>query len=250
MKSRIAAASLALFTAGFGLDEYMPIAPRTLEVDVGYSPILTRDSWDDRFEGLTGTTHSVPLQVKYGIMEGLDVALAFAYASTGGDIGEASGVRQPELGIKYALPNTDFALSLSTILPFATGDYDVPGLSTGIIPGVLYSGMFGEYSLLAKAAYQYNMEAEGVKPHDEFVLFLKPGYAANEQLGVYLGVDARATTGGDGGYAGNQFSLVPGFTYVQNETVAYEVNVPVAVYGANYPATWGVWASVYLTFPL
>jgi hypothetical protein len=249
MKFKVATLCLGLTTAGFAMDEYMPIAPGATEVDVGYSNIMSRGAWTDEFVEATGSpmTHVIPLQVKYGISQGLDVELYLPYASQNDDAGGGSGARQPELGVKYAIPNSDFAGYLNLVLPFATGDFDVPGLSTGIAPGVVYAKTFGTYNLIAKASYQYNLEADDIKPLDVFNVYLKPGYTVSDKLGAYLGIDAKATINGDA-FSGNLFTLMPGITYMQSPTVAYEVNIPVAVYGANNPAEWGIWASVYYTF--
>ena len=251
MKMKIALLSLGLVSLGFSLDEYMPIAPKTLELDGGYSPIFGTGGYDST--GTKGSasgspmTHNVPLQVKYAIMNGLDAELAFTFASQNTDAGGASGFLQPDIALKYALPNMPFAAFVDVTLPFATGDYDVSGIPTGIAVGGVSGKTFDKIQATAKVMYKYNLKTSGVKPQDLFDVFLKPGYTISDALGAYLGIDYNMNTDGDATTSPYLISLLPGVTYTQNKTLAYEVNVPLTVAGQSNGAYWGVWASVYVT---
>lgn len=245
MNNKIAALSLALASSVFALDEYMPLNKGVLELDAGVNPV---------FPDAGGMVLGIPLQAKYGIMDGLDVELAWGYSSANDDAGGASGFGQPALGVKYKFPNLDLAAYVNLTLPFATGDYDTPGLNLGITPGVLYQLNTGAVSTILGASYQVNLEADDVKSGNVLTLLAKPSYAVTEYVGAYLGLTYAMTAESEfaGNGAGNDFnSLViwPGFTAALTKELAYEVNLPITLVDGEM-SSWGVWASVYYSIGL
>jgi len=250
MKTKIAIMSLALVSMGFCLDEYMPIAPKTLELDGGYAPSFGTGGWAGSTSySATGSpmTNNIPLQVKYAIMAGLDAELGWTFSSANNDAGGASGFMQPDLAVKYAIPNSNYGVFLDVALPFATGDYNVSGIPTGISIGGVTGQTFGKIQAVGKASYQYNLKAGGVKSQDVLDVYLKPGYSVSDALGAYLGLDYNMKTDGDATTSPYVFSILPGVTYTQSKMLAYEVNVPFNVLGQDATSSWGVWASVYVT---
>jgi Putative MetA-pathway of phenol degradation len=239
---KVAAISLALASSVFALDEYMPIAPKTLEIDAGVSHV--KPDGVDAFQG-------IPLAVKYGITADLTVELASAYSLQD----NASGLTQPAVALKYKLPNLDLAAFVNVVLPFATGDQDVPGLNLGVAPGVLYNHAFGPVSTIFGAYYQLNFESDDVKDGNVLSLLAKPSYGIDEKLAAYVGVNyvmygesELAGTGvGDDGYA---LTLSPGVTYTLSKSVAFEANIPFVVAEDNVGKSWGINALVYYTLPL
>jgi hypothetical protein len=240
MKNKVALLCLGFASAGFALDEYMPLDKGVMELDAGISYVSP--------DGGTATT-GIPLQVKYGVMPGLDVELAAEFGVAG-----SSGLDQPALALKYKIPDLDLAAYVNLILPFATGDFDAPGLALGITPGVLYNHTFTpEVSAILGASYQINLEAEDIKAGNILTLFAKPNYAVTEYVGAYLGLTyamaAEDEVAGVG--AGNESSTIklwPGFTAALTKELAYEVNLPISFVDGSM-ASWGIWGSVYYTIP-
>ncbi len=245
MKSKIAVLSLALAGSVFALDEYMPISKGALEIDVGVSHLNpTKPEGIDAFQG-------IPLAFKYGITSDLTVELASFYSLQE----NFSGLTQPGLALKYKLPNLDLAAFVNVVLPFATGDQDVPGLNLGIAPGVLYNHTFGPVSAIFGAYYQLNFESDDIKWGNELSLLAKPAFGINEQLAAYVGVnyimygetEIFGTGLGDDGY---ELSLAPGVTYTLSDKLAFEANVPFTVAENTGFRAWGINALVYYTLQL
>jgi hypothetical protein len=262
MKNKIALLSLALASSVFALDEYMPLPPKTLEVDLGVSPLFFSGGYDADGEkvdavGDPGAT-LVGLQLKYGVMAGLDVEFAWNYEKDNEDAGEAAGLLQPELGVKYAIGDMGLAVFGNLILPFATGDFDTDpsDLNLGIEPGVVYGKNYGKIQAVAKASYQLNLEnGDDFKNGNILNVYLKPGYMVDDKLAAYLGIDytsfGETEIAGTGmGDDGNLITLLPGATYVLSPEISFEGNVPLSVSGKNAAAFWGVGLFVYYTMPL
>lgn len=224
MKSKVALLSLALASSTFALDEYLPVAPDALELDVGVSH-LAPDVGD--------ASQGIPLQAKYGIMAGLDAELGLNYGING-----STGLAQPEVAAKYMLPgDMGLAAYVNFVLPFATGDFDNdPKLS--IAPGLVYGKNYGQFQAVALASYQINT-ADGVD--DNIRVYLKPGYMVNDKLAGYVGIDYNKA--GDV----NSTKLAPGITYMQSSTLSFEANVPFVVAESGAGKSWGINASVYYT---
>src|SRR5690606_14211844 len=114
MKNKIIALSLGLEGSAFALEEYMPVAPNALEVGVAVSPVFMTGSYDGDGEkvdaGGDPVRTGVGVQLKYAVMAGLDVELAWVYATYNEDAGDASGLLQPELGVKYAIGTSGIAV--------------------------------------------------------------------------------------------------------------------------------------------
>ena len=270
MKIQAALLSLGMVSAAFCVDEYQPIEKSKTEIDVGVTYIAQTGTYDhdskkvDLPSGVSPALTGIPLQVKYGIMTGLDVELAWTYAMFNKDAGDMAGFQQPDLAVKYAFEGTGFAAYLDVVLPFVTGDFDVTpsGADLGIAPGIVYGKNFGQIQAVGLVSYQYNLEnGDKVKNGDLLTVYLKPGYSVSDALAAYVGVkyqmegeaafDGTSVTDTDG----NLLTLLPGVTFTQNKMLSYEVNVPITVMGKNAPnaflnpPSWGVWASVYVTLP-
>jgi hypothetical protein len=221
---KVALLSLALASSVFALDEYLPVGPKTLEVDVGVS-YVTPEVGD--------ASAALPLQVKYGVMPGLDLEL---YTDLG--VSGSTGLTPPQVAAKYAIGATGLAGFVNVVLPFAAGDFTDAGL--GIAPGVVYGKNYGKIQAVGLAAYQINLD-EGAD--DALRIFLKPGYMVNDKLAGYVGLDYNKA--GDV----NSTKLVPGVTYTQSATLSYEANLPIVVAESGAGKSWGIWASVYYTIP-
>jgi hypothetical protein len=204
MKSRVALLCLGLVTAGFCVDEYLPIEAGKTEIDVGVSLV---------FPEVGDAAVGIPLQVKYGVMPGLDVEVAATAGVSG-----TTGLSQIDVAAKYAIGSTGLAPYIDVVLPFAVGEYADGYTGLGIAPGVVFGKNFDRIQAIAKASYQINMESEGVTPGAVLDIYLKPGYMIDSKLAAYVGLDfkmigeseAPAPIGTTAG--GNVITLLPAST--------------------------------------
>jgi hypothetical protein len=228
MKNKVAVLSLALASSVFALDEYLPIAPNALEIDVGVSH--NAPDGPDAYQ-------TIPLAVKYGVMEGLTLELAtdFSMQDPGGGLG------QPALAAKYTVAD-GIAVLANVVLPFATGDREAGYKGLGIGPGVIYGKNHGKISAVGMAYYQLNMkDADDIEADNALRVFLKPGYIVNDKLVGYVGLDYNM--------AGDVSStkLVPGVTYVLSSALALEANLPYVVVSDPEANFWGLNVALYYT---
>lgn len=262
--------TLSMTGAGFCLDEYLPIEAKKLEVDVGYGFMSQTGGYDssgskqDLPSGFSTSSHMIPLQIKYGIMPGLEVSLGWAFSIISSEmdlpfIGKVdtsfSGFAQPDIAVKYALTDLGLGFFADFTAPFATGDFadpDQPPMALGF--GALYTKTFmPNFRLTSMAQYRLNFEAEDKSKDGNVISILaKPEFVINPFAGVYLGLredihgesELDGTGADDGGHV---FTLFPGWNALWLPNVATEVNVPITLFGKNADATWGINASVYVT---
>jgi hypothetical protein len=275
MKKVVAIIGLAMIGSSFGLDEYLPVEAGKLEVDLGYGLTSSTGVYDqdgekqDLPDGTSSMFHAIPLQLKYGIMPGLDVEVlwAFQMSSFKADAAppfpaidnSASGFGQPEIALKYALMDIGAGAYVNFIAPFATGDFadpDAPPMALAL--GAVYTKLFmPQFNLTAQLNYRLNFEAENkFQDGNVFSIYAKPEFRFNEFGGAYLGLryDMFGEDQLDGnGLANTDGSLVtvlPGWNATWLPTVATEVNVPISIMGTSTGAFWGINANVYVTIPL
>lgn len=229
MNNKIAALSLALASSVFALDEYLPIAPKALEIDVGVSHVAPEVG--DAYQ-------AIPLAVKYGVTDKLTLELAtdFSLQDPGGGLG------QPAIAAKY-LVTGDIAVLANVVLPFASGDRSNGYKGLGIAPGVIYGKTYdNNFTAAALAYYQINLkDGDDIEVDDILNVYLKPGYLVNDKLMAYVGLNY--TMQGDA----NQTKLLPGITYALSPALALEANVPFVVAESNAGKYWGINVALYFT---
>ncbi len=264
---------MTLVGYSYGLDEYLPVEAQKLEVDVGYSLLNATGNFDgdskkqDLADGFSTMGHGIPVQLKYGIIPGLDVEVAWAFQIISSEMKilntkldtTVSGFGQPEIALKYALMDIGAGAYVNFIAPFATGDNadpDNPPMALAL--GAVYSKLFvPQFNLTAQLQYRLNFEAEDKSQEGNvFTVYAKPEFRFNEFGGAYLGLkyELKGEDSFDGTSQkdsdGNLFTLLPGWNATWLPTVATEVNVPITVMGKNAGAFWGINANVYVTVPL
>jgi hypothetical protein len=266
MKLRMTALALLLTGTAFSMDEYLPVEKGKLEVDVGYLFAKEtgffdgdgeRISWDDDPfypDGYSPATHSIPLQLKYGILKGLDLEFAWMAVFTNEDAGDQSGMYRPEIGVKYADMELGAGVFANFTLPFATGDYDGSNIPAALELGGVYGKRFGDFRLTGLASYEINFESGGYNAGDVFRVLAKPEAMWTEHIGTYLALDFNvagdAEIEGFGTLEGGYLLLMgPGVNVQLLPNLAYEISVPFAVAGKNASAFWGVGAQLYYTLP-
>jgi hypothetical protein len=272
MKKAIAMMSLAMAGTSFGVDEYLPIEAGKLEVDVAYGFSSAIGGYDgdgkkqDNPDGYSSSSHLIPLQLKYGIIPGLDVEVVWAFQMASMEMEvlgvkmdeSASGLGQPEIALKYALMDVGVGAYVNFVAPFATGDWadpDSPPMALAL--GAVYTKLFApQFNLTAMAQYRLNFEGENkVKAGNVLTVYAKPEFRFNEFGGAYLGLkyDMMGESEDDGvsnkddGYL---ITLLPGWNATWLPNVSTEVNVPFTIMGKSAPATWGINAAVYVTLGL
>lgn len=275
MKKVVAILGMAMIGSSFGLDEYLPVEAGKLEVDLGYSLINGTGDYDkdgekkDFEDGTSLMGHAIPLQLKYGIIPGLDVEVLWPFQLASSEVDfpapipdfdtSFSGFGQPEIALKYAMMDIGAGVYVNFIAPFATGDWadpDAPPMALSL--GAVYTKLFvPQFNLTAQLNYRLNFEAEDKSQDGNvFSIYAKPEFRFNEFGGAYLGLrydmfgeaqfDGDAVPDSDG----NLVTLLPGWNATWLPTVATEVNVPITVMGTSTDAFWGVNANVYVTIPL
>jgi hypothetical protein len=260
--------TLGMIGSGYCLDEYLPIEAKKLEVDLGYSFMSQTGAYDndakkqDMPTDVSASGHMIPLQIKYGIMPGLDVSLGWAFQiaslSIPGLDTTMSGFGQPDIAVKYALMDLGLGFFVDYTLPFATGDNadpDQPPMALGF--GALYTKTFTPvFRLTSLVGYKLNFEDENkVKDGGVLSIYAKPEYVINAYAGAYLGIrydmNGESETDGTGNKDdGYLITLLPGWNALWLPNVATEVNVPITIMGKNNDASWGINAAVYYTLGL
>jgi hypothetical protein len=264
--------TLGLAGSAYCLDEYLPIEAGKFEGDIGYGFLYSTSTYDNdgKKQDIPGdgsiTGHNIPLQIKYGIMPGLEVSVGWAFTAvtTKSDLGilgkvddTQSGLGQPDIAVKYALMDLGLGVFGDFTAPFATGDFadpDQPPMAIGF--GALFTKTFmPNFRLTSTAGYKINFEGENkVKDGNEILLLAKPEFVINPFAGVYLGlredINSESETDGTGNKDdGHLFTLAPGWNALWLPNVATEVNVPITLFGKNNIAAWGINANVYVTLP-
>ena len=258
MKKLVTLALLAA-TGSFAFDQYLPVAKGKLETDVmfGYSSMSGFYDADgekqDVPSGYSPAVMTPALQLKYGIIDGLDVSLAVNYAMYNEDAGDVSGLGAPELAVKYVVADLGVGGFLNLTMPFGSEDIvgEEPGM--GIMGGVIYGKTFGQVVVNALAGYEFNTENGAKMKQDNLSIYARGQYNVTPMVGPYLGVDFNKSF--DMKYdgeaidetAGQLLTLKPGANIVINEQMAAELTVPVTVLGKNNTASWGIAAGFYYT---
>jgi hypothetical protein len=206
LKTRLALTGLlaAGFTAQVSAyDEYAPMAKGKTEVDLMAAYNLAP----------TAGGFSPSLQVKYGIIDGLDVELFEALATD-----PEVGAGQPNLAVKYGHAS-GFGGFIAADLPFASEKVSAdPTLA--IYVAAQYIKTIDKVLLTDWLLYSRSMADGAVGSID---LFVKPQYNVNDKVGPYVGLDFKA----DEKFEGYAITIKPGINYVINGTYSAEANVGV-----------------------
>lgn len=263
MHRKILLAALATATAPFAFDVYLPLAPRTLETDLGYEIDFTTGGYDadGKFQDVgdaSPMTQAPSLQLKYGLLPGLDVEAAASMELRNEDANEgtaASGLSQPELALKYVHPELGLGGFVNVAFPVGSKEIVGDEPATAITLGLIGGSDFGQLAVNAFGGYVYTTEVEKWK-QDELTVYAQAQYDVSELLGPYLGL------GWDKGLVGTWdgddrpesawwiLTANPGANFVFSDRLSAEASVPVTVAGNNVEASWGLYAGVYYTLGL
>jgi hypothetical protein len=243
------------------MDEYMPVEAGKIEIDVGYSAAFPYAYYDEDgkkqdFEAEVGPRANIfGLQLKFGIVENLDLEFSWAFEKDNDDLGDTYGFLPPELGLKYSLFPGKVAVFGNLVLPFVTNEYDTDPLlfSMGFEPGLVLNMASGPFQMPVVVSYTHFIEnSDGYKGGDILNVFMKPGFAANNNLTLYLGANYLSFMESEGDGTGLEddgylFIIGPGWTYNANNRFALEANVPFTIVGENRFVYWGFSLMAYFT---
>lgn len=257
---KIAILALAASSA-FAYDEYGTVKARSLEADVMYTHTFITGDYDEDgdkqdAEGSPASMNPA-LQLKYGIMDGLDVEVVVPYVITNEDAGDVSGLSKPQLDVKYLHPVGVGAL-VGVDLPLGGEDIVGSDPAMALRLGAILSKSIDKLALNGWALYTLNFEDGSdskYKAGDVIDIYAKPQYNVTDKIGPYLGIDFQKSfdsefDGESNDNAGYLLTLKPGLNYIINDKFGAELNVPVTVLGKYYGASVSIYAGLYSTFAL
>lgn len=259
MKKITALALLAVSGGAFAFDQYLPVAKNKLEADAefSYSALTGYDDGGSRSSHGSPSLMTPAIQLKYGIIDGLDAEVYAEYDIANKDAGDVSGINRPQVAIKYAHPELGVGAFVNVAIPVGSKDIVGDSPATQIQGGVIYGKTFGQIVANAFADYQYSTEDDNKTKQDAIEVYAQGQFNVTPIVGPYLGVDFVKTfehkyDGEGADDAGYLLTLKPGSNFTINDKFAAELTVPVSIIGKNAaPATsWGVYVGAYYTFAL
>jgi opacity protein-like surface antigen len=252
-----------LLSTSFAMDEFNPVSAGKGQVDLGIAYGSVTGGWDQDGEfqeigddnSITATM--IGIQAKYGVVENMDVELVVPYMMISSKFGsfedDRSGLAQPELGVKYVTP-AGFGGFVNVELPFGSEDIvgDSPKANTEI--GAIFNMQADALSLFSSLSYTLTLADGDLDPGDVIALNVRPQYALNEQLSLFMGVgyemagedsfDGTAISDSQGSLLG----VAPGVVFKASETFQVEAEFDYPVMGTNTSAFWSVAVTPKLSF--
>lgn len=264
MKKTLISALLALSAGAFAYDEYGTVAKGKTEVDVMYTHMFGTGYYD-----ADAKSHSIDespaimtpsLQVKYGIIDGLDVELGGSFVVKNKDAGDVSGLDKPTLDVKY-VHALGFGGLIGVNLPLGSEDIVGTDPTLALRVGPVLAKTIDKVVLNGWALYTLNFEdKDKIKAADGLDVYFKPQYNVTDKIGPYLGIDYQTSIGKNqyvDEFTGETVkedpksylvTLKPGVNYVIDGTYSAELNVPVTVAGQNNGASVSVYVGFYGVF--
>ncbi len=249
-------------TGAMALDEYLPVPPRVMEINIGLDraavPGYFDGAWEYQEEAYENDPFAIPLQGKFGLADKLEGSIAVDYYIN--DITGETGFDRPVLGLKYAEPALGVGGFLAVTLPVGFEDIVTAEPYASLTFGALYGKALPYISLLANAYYSFNTENDVDSKFDELQLYVKPEYALpipylsrkKQYLGVNLGMQYQfffnhVIEGDSHDDAEHLLTVSPGLYYVFNSIIALDTRAYFAVAGENQPAPMGLSAILRFT---
>lgn len=244
--------ALCTASALFALDEYMPVAPRVMQINVGVDRTsiggIYQDSWEsDELENTNNPT-ALPMQGKFGLLDNLEASMAITYLIS--DSGGHAGLDRPVLALKYADPNAGGGGFLAITLPVGFEDIMNSGNFATMTFGGMYDENFPQLNLYSNVSYSFNTEDNDKNKIDNLHLFAKPEYPLplrgiskhSQYLGINLAVSYdfyfnHMVDGESVDTGAHLFQLAPGAFYAFNKILSAEMAFPFTLAGQNQPQT-------------
>jgi len=253
LKSLILAV-LAFSCLAPAMDEYAPIAPKTLQLE----PMFAYSSVTGGYDA-SGTHQSLPsgtsvtgqaygALLKLGAAEGVDLEVQVLYEHVSQEISgtsqSANGFMRPDVALKY-LSRSGFGAFAGMDLPI--GSKEIVGSSP------FFSFYFGAITVQKVDRLSFNglltfamtLKNQGYTPGNILSITLKPQFDLTETVGPYVGLTFRktfeATLDGYGHDDGSDLlTLQPGANFTLSNSLTVETAVPFTVTGKNANSYWGI----------
>lgn len=242
--------ALCTASALFGLDEYMPVPARVMQINVGMERTAIGGGYLQTWEsdGVENPNNpvSLPMQGKFGLLDKLEGSMAIRYLIEDGT--GQTGLDRPVLALKYGDPVSGGGGFLAISLPVGFEDIMNAGNYATMTFGGMYVKKFPKLNLYSNASYSFNTEDDNKNKMDNLRFFAKPEYplplkglaARNQQLGVNLSATydfhfnhmVEGQSVDDGAHL---FQAAPGLTFTFNKIMAAEMTVPMTISGQNQP---------------
>jgi hypothetical protein len=259
---RLSVAAIGLAASAFALDEYLPLSPRVMEIDVGFERSSQLGFYDKNWEMVDKEMEknpiSIPLQGKFGLSEGLEGSMSIHYIAE--DVWGHAGFDRPVLALKYAHPQYKVGGYLAIMPPIGFEEIMNSGNYASMVFGALYGKNWTYCKLLANAAYTFNTENEDETKEDQLHLFVKPEYPlpipalakAKQYLGLNLGLNYdyffnTVVFSESLSDKRHLFTLMPGLNYTFNRIISSELTLDLPVAGKSTIHSQAVRFQVYFT---
>jgi hypothetical protein len=254
-KSKILLSMGLIFSQAMALDEFLPISPRVMQVDVGMirSEIMGTygEDWEnDNVEALNNPL-ILPMQGKFGLSEGLEGSLALDYILEDRD--SHSGLDRPVIALKYADTTLGAGGFLALTLPIGFEDVLLAGNYATFTLGAMYAKSWGRWGLLANTSYNYSTEDKDENKSDFVTVFAKPSCSIPFDWLNRNGQDFRViwgmrylfgfntiVAGSSVDVTQHLFSVHPGGLYRLNKVFSGEMFLNFTLSGKNQPVSRGI----------
>ncbi|MDB5048109.1 MAG: hypothetical protein JWO30_1180 [Fibrobacteres bacterium] len=244
--------ALCTASALFALDEYMPVAARVMQINVGMDRTSVSGNYQDSWEsdGIENTNNptSLPMQGKFGLLDMLEASMAIRYLIV--DETGHTGLDRPVLGLKYGDPVTGGGGFLAISLPVGFEDIMNAGNYATMTFGGMYDKKFPQVNLYSNVSYSFNTEDNDKNKIDNLHFFAKPEYPLpipgitkrNQYLGINLAMQYdfyfnHMVNGESVDEGAHLFQVAPGAYYTFNKIVSAEMAFPISLSGQNQPDT-------------
>jgi hypothetical protein len=240
--------ALSMASSLFALDEYMPVPPRVMQIDMGFerSAIAGQygSDWESNGAEIEDNPTALPMQGKFGLLDKLEASMGITYLFV--DAAGHTGLDRPVLALKYGDPVTGGGGFLAISLPVGFEDIMNSGNFATMTFGGMYDKDFPQWKLFSNASYSFNTEDDNKTKIDQLHFFAKPEYplpikgltAKNQYLGVNLGMTydfyfnrmVKAQSIDEGAHL---FTVAPGAYYTFNKILGAEMGIPMTLAGQN-----------------
>ncbi len=259
---RILLLTCLALTPALALDEYLPVATRIMQIDLGGARSSINgqylDDWSDNGVENSNNPLAMPLQGKFGLSDGLEGSMQVNYIFQ--DSGGHTGLDRPVLALKYADSATGAGGFAAITLPIGFEDILDAGNFATFTFGPMVGHRWADFGLLANASYNFTTEDKNNSKKDFVDVFVKPGYFVpipamrkhHQDLELNLGMEYtfwfnESVEGISVDQTDQLFSIQPGFLYTFNRIFSAEVKSHFTLSGQNQPSTNGVELKLFFT---
>ncbi len=244
--------ALSMASALYALDEYMPVAARVMQINMGLDRTSIagqyNSSWESGGSEVPDNPTALPMQGKFGLLDKLEASMAISYLFV--DRTGHTGLDRPVLALKYGDQVTGGGGFLAIALPVGFEDIMNSGNYATMTFGGMYDKDFPQVKLFSNLSYSFNTEDADKNKIDNLHFFAKPEYPLqikslsthNQYLGLNLAMSYdfyfnRMTNGESMDDGAHLILIAPGAFYTFNKIVSAEMAFPMSLAGQNQDET-------------